>query len=36
MLADTLPDHFGNALIDRYMAEKGLDQASVIALDRLA
>jgi serine/threonine-protein kinase HipA len=36
MLADTLPDDFGNALIDRYMAQKGLDKASVTALDRLA
>jgi serine/threonine-protein kinase HipA len=36
LLADTLPDDFGNALIDRYMAEKGLDKASVTPLDRLA
>jgi serine/threonine-protein kinase HipA len=36
MLADTLPDDFGNALIDRYMAEKGLDKSNVTALDRLA
>lgn len=36
MLADTLPDDFGNALIDRYMADKGLDKSSVTALDRLA
>jgi serine/threonine-protein kinase HipA len=36
MLADTLPDDFGNALIDRYMAEKGLDKSKVTALDRLA
>lgn len=26
MLADTLPDDFGNALIDRYMADKGFNQ----------
>jgi serine/threonine-protein kinase HipA len=36
MLADTLPDDFGNALIDRYMADKGLDKSKVSALDRLA
>jgi len=36
MLADTLPDDFGNALIDRYMADKGLDKSRVTALDRLA
>lgn len=36
MLADTLPDDFGNALIDRYMAGKGLDKSMVTALDRLA
>lgn len=36
MLADSLPDDFGNALVDRYMAEKGLDKSQVTALDRLA
>jgi serine/threonine-protein kinase HipA len=36
LLADTLPDDFGNALIDRYMASKGLDKSNVTALDRLA
>lgn len=36
MLADTLPDDFGNALIDRYMADKGMDKSKVTALDRLA
>ena len=36
MLADTLPDDFGNALIDRYLADKGLDKSRVTALDRLA
>jgi serine/threonine-protein kinase HipA len=36
MLADTLPDDFGNALIDRYMADKGLDKSKVTPLDRLA
>lgn len=36
MLADALPDEFGNALIDKYMAEKGLAKSSITALDRLA
>ena len=36
MLADTLPDDFGNALIDRYMAGKGLDKSKITSLDRLA
>jgi serine/threonine-protein kinase HipA len=36
MLSDALPDDFGNALIDRYMAERGLAKESVTALDRLA
>lgn len=36
MLADTLPDDFGNALIDRYMADQGIDKSRVTALDRLA
>lgn len=36
MLADALPDDFGNALIDRYMAEKGIEKSQVSALDRLA
>lgn len=36
MLSDSLPDDFGNALIDRWMAEKGIDKASVTPLDRLA
>ncbi len=36
MLSDALPDDFGNALIDKYMAELGLAQESVSALDRLA
>ena len=36
MLADALPDEFGNALIDKYMAEKGLPKTSVTPLDRLA
>jgi serine/threonine-protein kinase HipA len=36
MLADALPDDFGNALIDRYMAERGLAKSQITALDRLA
>lgn len=36
MLSDALPDDFGNALIDKYMAERGLAKESVSALDRLA
>jgi hypothetical protein len=27
MLADALPDDFGNALIDRYMASKGITRS---------
>jgi len=36
MLADALPDDFGNALIDRYMADKGIARENISALDRLA
>lgn len=36
MLSDALPDDFGNALIDRYMAEKGIPRERISALDRLA
>lgn len=36
MLSDALPDDFGNALINRYMAEKGIAAQEVTALDRLA
>ncbi|VVE18510.1 MULTISPECIES: type II toxin-antitoxin system HipA family toxin [Pandoraea] len=36
MLADALPDDFGNALIDRYMAEQGISASGVTPLDRLA
>lgn len=36
MLADALPDEFGNALIDKYLAEKGLPKSSITPLDRLA
>jgi serine/threonine-protein kinase HipA len=36
MLSDALPDDFGNALINRYMADKGISSSEVSALDRLA
>lgn len=36
LLSDALPDDFGNALINRYMAEKGISATEVTALDRLA
>jgi serine/threonine-protein kinase HipA len=36
MLADALPDDFGNALIDAWMATKGLEKDAVTILDRLA
>lgn len=35
MLSDALPDDFGNTLIDKYMAERGLTKESITALDRL-
>lgn len=36
MLADALPDDFGNALIDAWMAAKGVGKDGITALDRLA
>ena len=36
MLADALPDDFGNALIDAYLAREGVAKAAITALDRLA
>lgn len=36
LLADALPDAFGNALVDRWMAEQGIEAARITALDRLA
>lgn len=36
MLSDALPDDFGNALINRYMAEQGIAAQDITALDRLA
>ena len=36
MLADALPDEFGNSLIDAWMAEHGFIKSQVTPLDRLA
>ncbi|MCE4574460.1 type II toxin-antitoxin system HipA family toxin [Caballeronia sp. CLC5] len=36
LLSDALPDDFGNALINRYMADQGIAAANVTPLDRLA
>jgi serine/threonine-protein kinase HipA len=36
LLADALPDDFGNGLIDAWMATHGVDKNNVTALDRLA
>jgi len=36
MLADSLPDDFGNGLIDAWMASKGIAVSQVTPLDRLA
>jgi serine/threonine-protein kinase HipA len=36
LLADALPDRFGNALIDAWMAKRGIDRDSITPLDRLA
>lgn len=36
LLADALPDDFGNALVDKYMAERGIPRSQITALDRLA
>ena len=36
MLADALPDDFGNALIDAWMAMRGVEKDSITILDRLA
>jgi serine/threonine-protein kinase HipA len=36
MLSDALPDDFGNALIDKYMADHGIAVSDVTVLDRLA
>lgn len=36
VFADSLPDSFGNALIDEWMREQGIPTTAVSALDRLA
>ena len=36
MLADSLPDDFGNALIDAWMAQRGVAKNAITPLDRLA
>ena len=36
LLADALPDAFGNALVDAWMAQHGFDPNAVTTLDRLA
>lgn len=36
LLGDALPDDFGNALINRYMADKGIAASEITVLDRLA
>lgn len=36
MLADALPDDFGNALIDAWMAREGVGKSEITSLDRLA
>jgi len=36
MLADALPDDFGNSLIDAWMASKGVAKSAITPLDRLA
>lgn len=36
MIADSLPDRFGNRIIDAWMARNGVSPADVTALDRLA
>jgi serine/threonine-protein kinase HipA len=36
MLADALPDRFGNSLVDAWMAEQGVERTRITPLDRLA
>ena len=36
MVADALPDSFGNAVIDAWLAAQGVDKSQIKALDRLA
>lgn len=35
-IADALPDDFGNALIDAWLAKEGVEKSAVTSLDRLA
>ncbi len=36
LLADALPDDFGSALIDAWMAQRGVEKSAITVLDRLA
>lgn len=36
MIADALPDRFGNSLVDAWLATQGIDRALITPLDRLA
>ena len=36
MIADSLPDRFGNAIVNRWLAEQGIAPERITALDRLA
>ncbi len=36
MVADALPDDFGNAVIDAWLAEQGVNKTEITSLDRLA
>lgn len=36
MIADALPDRFGNSIVDAWLAEQGVDRGQITPLDRLA
>lgn len=36
MIADALPDRFGNSIVDAWLAEQGVDRTQISPLDRLA
>jgi len=36
MLADALPDKFGNSVVDAWLASEGIDRSQITPLDRLA
>lgn len=36
MVADALPDRFGNSIVDAWLAEQGVDRTQITPLDRLA